>query len=365
MTQEEYSNHTPPKINPANFDKIVNGKQVGVYVLSNSQGIEATFTNYGQRLISLLVPDRDGHFKDIVLGFSSLEKYQKAHERYFGSVIGRYANRIAHGKFSLDDEEYLLAVNNGPNHLHGGPQGFHEVIWEAQQINDQWLEFTRTSPDMEEGYPGKLHAKVSYQLSNDNELKISYEARTDKKTPLNLTHHSFFNLKGEGEGSIEEHVLEINAQYYTPVNEQLIPTGKLANVSGSPFDFTQAKRVGQDLQESNQQLTFGVGYDHNYVLHDSPKNADGLVFAARVSEPESGRVMEVYTNEPGMQFYGGNFLSGQDIGKSGKPYLKREAFCLETQHFPNSPNQPAFPNTILSPGEVFRSHCTYKFSTDT
>ncbi|MFS4417998.1 aldose epimerase family protein [Maribacter sp. 2307ULW6-5] len=351
------------EIDPSNFRSQIDGKEVGLYTLMNKNGLKATFTNYGQRLISLYVPDKNGDFEDVVLGFPTLEGYINADEKYFGATIGRYGNRIAKGKFTLDGKQYELETNNGENHLHGGEKGFESVVWDANQISDNEIEFTRTSPDMEEGYPGNLEVKVSYLLTDDNELRIDYEAVTDKKTPINLTHHSFFNLRGEGDGTVDEHILMINADKFTPVDAGLIPTGELQEVAGTPFDFTKPKPIGQDLGVENQQLKYGGGYDHNFALKDAPKNEDGLVLAAKVTEPESGRVMEVLTDEPGLQFYGGNFLDGGVVGKSANPYIFRGAFCLETQHFPDGPNQPDFPNTILEPGDTYSSTCVYKFST--
>lgn len=346
-----------------NFIDTIDGKLTKMFLIKNKNGLSASFTNYGQRLVALNVPDKNGKFEDIVLGFESLEKYRNAGEKYFGATIGRYGNRIAKGKFSLNGSDYTLATNNGENHLHGGNKGFESVVWNANQISENKLEFTRTSPDMEEGYPGNLHVKVTYMFTDDNELKIDYEATTDKVTPVNLTHHSFFNLKGEGNGTINNHILMINANSFTPVDKGLIPTGEIRNVAGSPFNFTEAKPIGKDLSVENQQLKYGQGYDHNFVLNLAPKNEDGLVLAAKVIEPESGRIMEVYTSEPGIQLYGGNFLDGSAIGKSGKPYIFRGAFCLETQHFPDSPNQAKFPKTILKPEMKYSSACVYKFST--
>jgi aldose 1-epimerase len=264
----------------------------------------------------------------------------------------------------LNEKAYTLATNNGENHLHGGRKGFNAVVWDAQQINNQRLELSYLSADGEEGYPGNLNVKVVYSLTDSNELKIEYSATTDRPTVVNLTHHSFFNLNGEGNGTINDHVLHINADAYTPVDAELIPTGTLATVEGTPFDFRTPKAIKTDLQKADEQLHFGNGYDHNFVLNNNRKNAEGLQFAAKVSEPISGRTMEVWTNEPGLQFYGGNFLNGNDIGKSSKPYRFRSAFCLETQHYPDSPNQANFPTTILAPGATYHSICVYKFGAE-
>lgn len=334
-----------------------------LYTLKNKNGIEVTFTNWGQRLVSLYTPDKNGEFDDIVLGFPTLDGYKNANEVYIGSTIGRYGNRIAKGKFSIGDEEYTLATNNGENHLHGGgPAAFNKVPWNAEQINDSEVVFTRLSPDGEEGYPGNLEVRVEYTLTDDNELVIKYFATTDKTTPVNLTHHSFFNLTGEGSGeSVNGNLLTINADKFTPVDSGLIPTGELRSVEGTPFDFREAKAIGQDVEADNEQLAMGKGYDHNFVLNAEPKNDDGLTFAAKVVDPKSGRTLEVYTDEPGLQFYGGNFMDGSDTGIAGKAYEFRTSFALETQHFPDSPNQPDFPSTLLEPGQQYTSTCVYKF----
>ncbi|WP_116465787.1 aldose epimerase family protein [Flagellimonas flava] len=350
--------HTPQE---ENFKTEIEGDSVKLYTLRNGKGIEAYFTNFGQRLVSLYVPDKNGKLEDIVLGFNSLEEYGQEGAAYFGATIGRYGNRIANGSFVLDGKTYPLAKNNGPNHLHGGLKGFDNVVWKVDEVSQKSIQFSRISPDGEEGYPGNLAVKVSYKLTEDNELKISYEATTDKKTVVNLTHHSFFNLKGEGNGTIEDHILTINADLYTPIDENLIPTGELANVKQTPLDFTSPKTIGQDIHNNSSQLTMAGGFDHNYILETSSKNSEGLVMAAKVEEPSSGRTMEVYTNEPGIQFYSGNFLDGTVKGKSGRKYLKRGAFCLETQHYPNSPNQSGFPSTELDVGDTYTSVCVYKF----
>lgn len=350
-------------IDPKKFEAIIDGKKTKLYVLKNKNGLEATFTNFGQRLVSLMVPDKNGVFDDVVLGFSNLEGYKTARGNYFGATIGRYGNRIAKGEFVIDKIKYTLAVNNGKNHIHGGLKGFNNVVWDAKQTNSNEIEFTRISPDMEEGYPGNLTVSVHYKLTDDDELQINYKATTDKPTIVNLTNHSFFNLAGEGNGNVNNHLLTINADSYTPVNQDLIPTGEILEVKGTPFDFTTEKPIGQDLDREHQQLEYSKGYDQNFVLNSTPKNNNnGLVLAAKVTEPNSGRVMEVFTNEPGIQFYESNFLDGGAMGKSGKPYIYRGALCLETQHFPNSPNQPNFPSTLLRTNEVYLSTCVYKFS---
>ena len=347
-------------LNVKNFETVIDGDSVKLYTLKNKNGIEVTITNYGQRLISLHVPDKNGNFEDVVLGFPDLKNYM-AKKNYYGATIGRYGNRIAKGQFEIDGKSYDLAINNNENHLHGGIKGFESVVWGVGAVNDNEIVFSRTSPHMEEGYPGKLEVKVTYTLTDSNELKINYTANTDKPTYVNLTHHSFFNLKGEGEGTVNDHILMLNADSFTPVNSGLIPTGEIKKVVGTPFDFTKPKSIGEDLEIENEQLKYASGYDHNFVLNENPKNKEGLVMAARIVEPTSGRTMEVYTDEPGMQFYGGNFLTGADIGKSGKPYVFRGSFCLETQHYPDSPNQPNFPSTRLDPGQMYTSNCVYKF----
>jgi aldose 1-epimerase len=347
-----------------NFESNLDGQAAQFYVLHNKNGFEATFSNYGQRLLSLMVPDREGKFKDIVLGFETLQRYQEARERYFGAFVGRYANRISQGTFSVAGKKYTLATNNGVNHLHGGNVGFGDMFWEGRKLANNELEFTGISPHMDQGYPGNLEVRVNYLLTDQNELVISYQANTDRPTIVNLTHHSFFNLAGEGSGSVEGHLLKINADRYTPIDGTMIPTGELRSVEGTPFDFRTAKPIGRDLGADHHQLQIGKGYDHNFVLNKEISAGDGLTLAARVLEPTSGRMMEVLTDEPGLQFYSGNFLDGGTIGKSGKPYGHRGAFCLETQHFPDSPNQEGFPTTLLEPGQEYRSTCVYRFTTD-
>lgn len=359
---QENSKEVLKTISADNFRTVVNGDSTQLYTLRNNNGVRALFTNYGQRLVALYVPDKNGRLDDVVLGFPNLQGFIASAEPYFGATIGRFGNRIADAKFTLDGTTYKLAKNNGPNTLHGGPGGFHHVVWATKQLSDNQIEFTRTSPDMEEGFPGNLLVTVSYTLTDDNELDIRYTATTDKKTVINLTHHSFFNLAGEGNGDINNHILTINADTFTPVDSTLIPTGELRLVEGTAFDFRIPKPIGKDVNEKDAQLSYGQGYDHNFVLNNGPLDDKGLRFAAKVLEPNSGRTMEIYTNEPGLQFYGGNFLDGKAIGKTGKPYVYRGAFCLETQHFPDSPNQPNFPSTVLVPGETYSSICIYKFA---
>lgn len=345
-------------LNKNDFFKNIKGKETTIYVLKNRNGLVSEITNYGARVVSLWVPDNNGNFDDIVLGFDNIDDYINAKEKYFGATIGRYGNRIKEGKFLINDKEYYLEKNNGLNHLHGGNMGFSDVVWNAKQIDNQTLELNYFSKNMEEGYPGNLNVKIIYHLNNKDELKIEYFAKTDESTHVNLTHHSFFNLLGAGNETINEHLLYINANSFTPVDETLIPTGNIELVANTPFDFSVPTKIGKRINQEDNQLNYGKGYDHNYVLNNSQSKE---IIAAKVYEKKSGRTLEVYTNEPGMQFYAGNFLSGT-IGKHGKSYKKRSAFCLETQHFPNSPNQKNFPSTILKPNEEYYSICIYKFS---
>ena len=345
-------------LNKNDFFKNIKGKETTIYVLKNRNGLISEITNYGARIVSLWVPDNNGNFDDIVLGFDNIDDYINAKEKYFGATIGRYGNRIKEGKFLINDKEYYLEKNNGLNHLHGGNMGFSDVVWNAKQIDNQTLELNYFSKNMEEGYPGNLNVKIIYHLNNKDELKIEYFAKTDESTHVNLTHHSFFNLLGAGNETINEHLLYINANSFTPVDETLIPTGNIELVANTPFDFSVPTKIGKRINQEDNQLNYGKGYDHNYVLNNSQSKE---IIAAKVYEKKSGRTLEVYTNEPGMQFYAGNFLSGT-IGKHGKSYKKRSAFCLETQHFPNSPNQKNFPSTILKPNEEYYSICIYKFS---
>ena len=338
------------------YGTLADGTAVDLYTLTNAAGLRARLTNYGAILVSLEVPDRDGKPADITLGYDTLDGWVKD-TSYFGATIGRYGNRIAGGRFTLGDTEVTLATNNGENHLHGGIKGFNKVVWQAKPVKQAdavGVEFTYVSKDMEEGYPGTLSATVVYTLTADNALKISYEAATDKPTVVNLTHHSYFNLAGQGTSDILGHELMLNADRYTPVDEGLIPTGELAPVAGTSMDFTTPAAIGARIDQ------VPGGYDHNFVLRSS----DGsLALAARVVEPTSGRVMEILTTEPGIQFYAGNFLDGSITGKAGKAYHKHYGFCLETQHFPDSPNQPDFPSTVLRPGEKYTHVTVHRFST--
>ncbi len=343
------------------FGKAPDGTEVFLYTLRNKNGIEAEITNYGGTVVSLRVPDRDGKLADIVLGFDSLSSYVKD-SPYFGALVGRYGNRIGKGEFELNGTRFKLAINNGANHLHGGIRGFDKVVWTADERESspgKSLVLHYASRDMEEGYPGTLSVKVVYSVTDSNELKIEYSATTDKPTVVNLTHHSYFNLAGAGNGDILAHELFIDGDRFTPVDSGLIPTGELRSVKGTPMDFTTPVLIGTRIDSPYDQLQKGGGYDHNWVLN---KAANTYAVAASAYEKTSGRVMEVLTTEPGLQFYSGNFLNGTLIGKDGKRYGKRSGFCLETQHFPDSPNKPQFPSTVLNPGQVYSSTTAYRFS---
>lgn len=342
------------------FGKTADGTPVDIYTLTNAKGMEARIMTYGGIIVSLKTPDRNGKFDDVELGFDSLEPYLKGHP-FFGALVGRYGNRIAKGKFKISGQEYSLLVNNGENHLHGGKLGFDKKVWAAKSgksTEGQTLELKYTSADMEEGYPGKLDVTVVYTLTNDNGLKIEYTAKTDKPTHVNLTNHSYFNLAGAGNGTILDHEMMINAYQATKVDKGLIPTGEIVNIKGTALDFTSPMKIGARIEAKEEQLQLGVGYDHNYVINGGGKT---LTLAARVAEPTSGRVMEVFTTEPGVQFYTGNHVNVA-AGKGGRPYGKRSGFCLETQHYPDSPNKPEFPTTLLKPGQKYRTTTIYKFS---
>ncbi|WP_233507289.1 aldose epimerase family protein [Adhaeribacter pallidiroseus] len=345
--------------NNTSFGKLKNGTEVQQYTLTNSKGTQAVFTNYGGRLVSLIVPDKDGKPTDVVVGFKNAAEYEASTEPYFGATIGRVGNRIANGKFTLDGKEYKLFTNNGPNTLHGGKNGFQAVVWNATQPNDHTLELTYLSKDLEENFPGNLNVKVTYALTDNNELKMDYEATTDKKTPVNLTNHAFFNLNGEGSGTILNHIIQINANRYTPVDATLIPTGKIEPVAGTPFDFRKKLAIGTNIEAKNEQLKNGGGFDHNYVLNEN--KAQGLNMAARVTGDKSNITMDVLTTEPGLQFYSGNFMQSKNTFKGGAKDDFRTAFCLETQHFPDAPNQPNFPSIMLEPGKTYRTSSVYRF----
>jgi aldose 1-epimerase len=349
-------------IKKAPFGKTPEGQAVDLYTLSNKKGMEVAITNFGGIVVSVKVADRTGKVADVVLGYDSLDGYVKD-KAYFGAIIGRYGNRIAKGKFSIDGVIYTLAQNNGPNSLHGGAKGFNKMVWAAKEVSSKdgaALQLNYLSKDGEEGYPGNLKVQVVYTLTDANEVRIEYTATTDKKTVLNLTNHSYFNLAAQGSGDILSHELMLQADKFTPVDATLIPTGELRDVSGTPFDFRTKTAIGARINNDDEQLKLGNGYDHNFVLRHSGE----LGLAARVVEPSSGRVLEVSTTEPGVQFYSGNFLDGSAIGKGGKPITFRTGFCLETQHFPDSPNHPEFPSTLLSPGQRYHTTTVYKFSTE-
>ncbi len=344
-----------------NFQTQIDGKDTNLYLLKNAQ-IEVYITNYGGRIVSLLTPDKKGKMGDVVLGFKSIADYQKANTPYHGCLIGRYGNRIAKGRIEIEGKVYKLPINNNGNHLHGGPEGFHTKVWEVVADNDKSIVMKSHSKDGEMGYPGNLEVEVTYSLSDKNELIIDYKATTDLATPVNLTNHAFFNLAGETKGNINDHLLMLNADHFTPVDQGLIPLGEIRSVEGSPFDFRKTKTIGKDLnqQERDTQLSRGAGYDHNFIL--KKESYGSMSLAARVIDPKSGRQMDVLTQEPGIQFYGGNFMNGSDIGKYDTKFEYRASFALETQHYPDSPNQPTFPNTILQPGEVYQTKSIYKFS---
>lgn len=345
----------------SDFVSEVQGKKTALYVLKNKKGAEACVTNYGGRLVSVMVPDRDGKMTDVVLGYDNVKQYVESSGNY-GALIGRYGNRIANGKFTLDSVEYQLPQNNNGHCLHGGPEGYHTRVWEGNQLNDQAVELTYLSADGEAGFPGNLNIKVTYTLTDDNAVDIKYEATTDKPTVVNLTNHSYFNLSGVPGSQILDHTLMINADTYVPVDETLIPTAVLDSVAGTPMDLREAVAVGAHIDESFDQLVRGKGYDHNWVLNT---NGDINQLAAKAVSLVSGISLEVYTNEPGLQFYAGNAMKEEgDVGKHGVVYPKRGALCLETQHYPDTPNQPSFPSVTLQPGEKYFSECIYKFTVE-
>lgn len=348
------------------FGQLPDGRTVTLHALTNARGMRVEIADYGATIVRWLAPDRAGRFEDVVLGYNSVEDYVRA-SPYFGAIVGRCGNRIAHGAFTLEGKTHRLATNNSPGgipcHLHGGNVGFDKVLWTAEPLATAagaGLRLTYSSRDGEEGYPGNLAVTVDYRLQPDDALRVDYHATTDRATPVNLTQHSYFNLRGEGSGDILDHELTIHGSRITPVDAGLIPTGELASVRGTPFDFTRPHPIGARVDAADPQLKFAGGYDHNWVL-DHP--AGELALAATAHEPVSGRVLEVWTEEPGLQFYCGNFLDGSHVGKRGRPYGFRSGFCLETQHFPDSPNQPAFPSTILRPSAEYRTSTVFRFLT--
>jgi aldose 1-epimerase len=349
-----------PTLTRAPFGKTAEGTPVELFTLTNANGLEVRAINYGGIIVSLKTKDRTGKLGDVVLGYDDLAGYLKQ-SPYFGAIVGRYGNRIAKGQFTIDGKTYTLAKNNGPNHLHGGIRGFDKVVWKAepfQKADTVGLVLTHTSPDGDEGYPGTLQARVTYTLNNQDELRVDYHATTDKPTHVNLTQHTYFNLAGDGTRDILGHELSIAADRYTPVDDTLIPTGELAPVQGTPFDFRKPTAIGARIDQPHEQLKFGRGYDHNWVLN---RKGSQPGFAARAVEPRSGRTLEVATTEPGVQFYTGNFLDGTIKGKGGQVYNQRAGFCLETQHFPDSPNKPNFPSSILEPGKEYRTTTVFTF----
>ncbi len=357
----------PTGVTKSAFGGTADGDSVDLYTLTNENGVTMSVTNYGGIVTSLRAPDREGQMDDIVLGFDSLAGYtSEAYEAanpYFGALIGRYGNRIADGKFTVGGQTYTLETNDGPNHLHGGEEGFDRVVWDAEPVRKNGkvgLVLTHISPDGHGGYPGRLDVEVTYTLTDANELVVDYRATTTKATPVNLTQHSYFNLDGHANGSILDHELMIHAEAFTPVDATLIPIGDVRSVAGTPLDFRDPTPIGRRIDQDNRQLEIAGGYDHNFVL--ARQDRDSLHLAARVYEPDSGREMEVLTTEPGLQFYSGNFLDGSITGKRGAVYSQHSGFALETQHFPNSPNEPDFPSTILEPDETYTSRTVYRFS---
>ncbi|MFT4024521.1 MAG: aldose epimerase family protein [Flavihumibacter sp.] len=343
----------------APFDTTLDGKPVKLYILSSKNGMKVSITNYGGRIVSLEVPGKDGKLRDVVVGFGSINDYLTTTEKYFGATIGRVGNRIAKGSFKIDTATYSLFNNNGPNSLHGGKSGFDSKVWDVKSSTDSSLVISYVSPDGEEGYPGALTSTVAFTVLPGNTLDIKYEASTDKKTVVNLTNHAFFNLNGEGSGSVNNHLLQINAASFTPVDSTLIPTGKIAPVAGTPFDFRKPVTIGSRIEAADQQLKFGGGYDHNFVLNGK---AGALRQAAIATGDQSGIVMETWTVEPGLQFYGGNFMAGKNTFKTGAKDEYRTAFCLETQHYPDAPNHKNFPSILLEPGKKYETETQYRFS---
>lgn len=344
----------------SNYQETIDGKTTDLFVLKNDNNMQVAITNYGGRIVSIIVPDKEGEMVDVALGTDKVSSYKREENLYFGAIIGRYGNRIGNAQFTLDGKTYKLAANNGTASLHGGPTGFHIRVWDAKQLNDYTLELTYLSKDGEEGFPGNLNVKVVYSLTNDNGIKIDYTATTDKATVVNLTNHTYFNLNGAGSGEINDHILKINADKYTPVDASLIPLGAHQDVAGTPFDFRSATAIGARVGADDAQLKLGNGYDHNFVLTNGDTT---MKQAATITGPKTGISMEVLTTEPGIQFYGGNFMEGKEKdGKGGKAYPFRTGFCLETQHFPDSPNKPAYPTTTLNPGETYKTTTVYKFT---
>ncbi|MBK8952931.1 MAG: galactose mutarotase [Chitinophagaceae bacterium] len=361
--ENDFSDSTTAKtvvlLEKAKFDTVVDSRPVTLYYLKNKNNFQAAVTNYGARMVSFVLPGKDGEPMDVVVGFDNIKDYIIAAERYFGCIVGRFGNRIAKGQFTLDGKKYQLDLNNGVNSLHGGRTGFHSRVWDAVQSDSQKLVLTYVSADGEEGYPGRMTTQATYKLTDDNELQMSYEITTDKKTIVNVTNHNYWNLNGEGSGTINNHELFIKAANYTPVDSTLIPTGNLEPVAGTPFDFTTLHKIGERIDVNNTQLRYGKGYDHNYVLDKGITAEPELI--TTVKGDLSGIVMDIYTTEPAIQFYGGNFMQSLHTLKTGAKDDFRTAFCLETQHYPDAPNQPAFPTTVLEPGKKYISKTVHKF----
>jgi aldose 1-epimerase len=351
-------------LNKQLYGTTISGVPVYEYTLSNGSRVKVKIINFGGIIASVTVPDKNGAVKNVVCGFDNLLAYE-THNAYFGCVAGRYANRIAKGRFTLDGKTYQLATNDGPNHLHGGVQGFDKKIWdltrEIASPDEEGIELHYLSPDGDENYPGNLDVYMTYTLTARNELRIDYRATTDAATVVNLTNHTYWNLAGEGSGTVFGHHLQINADRFTPVDDTAIPIGEQDNVEGTPFDFRQPKTIGRDIHSDHQQIAFGLGFDHNWVLNRPSPEDTSLIKAAQLTDPSSGRTMEVWTTEPGIQFYSGNFLNGANYGPSHRPYRQSYGLALETQHFPDSPNQPDFPSTVLQPGQVYQSRTEYRF----
>lgn len=356
-TSSKQKDASPQLLDAKNFQEQVNGKSVDLFTLKNKEGVSVQLTNYGARIVSIFTPDRMGQFADITFGYNSIHEYLNDN-MYLGCTVGRYANRISGGKFSIDGKPYSLTQNDGNNSLHGGPEGFQTRVWDAVQTGNK-VTFTYVSAHMQEGYPGAMTVSVAYELNDKNELVLDYMASTDQPTVVNLTNHAFFNLRGEGDETILDHTLQIFADNITPVDSTLIPTGDIVSIKGTALDFTEPKIIGDDIYEADEQLKYGLGYDHNWVLNNT--NSE-LTLAARLSEETTGRIVEFYTTEPAIQFYSGNFMDGTVTGKSGKKYQFRSGLALEPQHFPNSPNQSNFPNTRLNPGETYTQTSVFKFA---
>jgi len=355
------SKKTPALLNEQAFSKEIDGKKISLYTLESKNGLILQVTNFGLRVVSLWVQDKNGKYDDVAVGYENIDRYiNNTGERFLGPVVGRYANRIAKGQFVLDGQTYTLPINNNGQTLHGGIKGLDMVVWDVDSVAKNLIRFSYLAPDGQDGFPGNLKINVEYSLTDDNEFKIMYKATTDKPTVVNLSNHTFFNLKGESNGTITDNELTIYSSHTTPIDSVLIPTGKIASVENTPFDFRKPKTIGERIEENNPQLKNGKGYDHNWVL--DRKSANEAELAAELFEPRSGRLLQVYTDQPGLQFYSGNFFDGKTNGKFGKPIKFREALALETQKFPDSPNQPNFPSTRLDPGQTYTQTCIYKFS---